>query len=137
FLPLDGCERADAALPLQPHHALIQAPPEEHGAIEALQIIGRQLGLERGVDVSVAVEDRQVIDVKAGLETGSRHGPVLSRLYLLRRGGPAGRYPIAGGRGGVGGPGGGGGPGGRGPGGRAGPGGSGRSGGDGDGGRRL
>src|SRR5207237_7488577 len=82
LVALDRRERSDAPLPLEPHHPLVEAAAEQHGAIEPLQLGGRQVGLEGGINVAIAVENRQVVDVKAGLEARSRHGPGPSALIV-------------------------------------------------------
>jgi len=53
--------------------ALVQAPPEQHAAIQPPELVGRQVGLEGRVQVAVAVEDRQVLDLEPRLERSSRH----------------------------------------------------------------
>src|SRR5207244_1047895 len=73
LLTLDGGEGADASLALQPQHALVQPPAEQHGAVETAQIVGGKLGLQRGVEDAVAVQDGQVLDGELRLEDGSRH----------------------------------------------------------------
>src|SRR5437867_4306719 len=76
FLALGGREGPDASLTLEPHHALVQSAAEQHRAIERPQIHVGELGLERGVEVAVAVEDRQVFDLEAWFEGDSGHdGP--------------------------------------------------------------
>src|SRR5215471_14445422 len=76
FLALGRREGADASLALQAHHALVQAAAEQHRAIERLQLVVGELGLKRGVEVPVAVEDRQVLDLEPWFEGDSGHwGP--------------------------------------------------------------
>src|SRR5215467_13705452 len=79
LLPLDGREGADPALALEPQHALVEAPSQQHAAVEALELLRRELGLEGGVETPLAVEDRQTLDGKLRLDDGSGHG----RLDLL------------------------------------------------------
>src|SRR5206468_5359015 len=76
FLARGGREGPDASLTLEPHHALVQPAAEQHRAIERPQIRVSELGLERGVEVTVAVEDRQVFDLEPWFEGDSGHwGP--------------------------------------------------------------
>src|SRR3989338_3809907 len=85
LLALERCEGADAALALQAHHALVEAPAEQHRAPERAELVGRELGLERGVERALAVEDRQVLDLEPGLEEGSGHRAALPPLFYPRR----------------------------------------------------
>ena len=73
FLALDRREGADPALALEPHHPLVQPPAEQHGAVHLLQDVGRDLRLEGGVEVRVAVQDGQVLDRERRLERFSGH----------------------------------------------------------------
>src|SRR5262249_3412392 len=84
FLAFDGSERADTSLPLQPEHALVETTAEQHGAIETSQIVGGKLGLERGVEVAVAVQDGQVLDRELWFEDGPRHDRAFS-IHLTAR----------------------------------------------------
>src|SRR5207249_1779841 len=70
---LDRREGPDAALALQADHALVEATPEHHRAVEGLQVAGGELRVERGVQVALAVENRQVFDLEPRLEDGSGH----------------------------------------------------------------
>src|SRR5215813_8707802 len=86
LLPLDGGEGADPALALEPQHALVEAPSQQHAAVEAQELFGRELRLEGGVEISLAVEDRQALDGKLRLDEGSGHGRPDSLLsYLIGR----------------------------------------------------
>ena len=90
LLALDRRERPDAALALQPHHALVEAAAEHHGPVHPDQLLGGDLGLEGSVEVSVAVEDGEVRDGRGGLADASRHArPALRRSGGSQRG-PAG-----------------------------------------------
>src|SRR5439155_20248112 len=73
FLALDGREGADAALALQADHALVEAAPEEHGAVQPLQLGRGNVRGEGRIQIAVAVENRQVLDLEAGLEDSWRH----------------------------------------------------------------
>ena len=92
FLALDRCEGADPPLTLEPHHPLVQAPPQEHGAVQSFQVSGGNVGFERGVEIAVAVQDGQVLDGERGLEDPSRHGGAWRRPYLTTES-PAGSSP--------------------------------------------
>ena len=80
LLALDRREGADAPLALQPQHALVEAAAEEHRAMEALELVGGDRGLEGGVQVAVAVQDGQVLDGELRLDQGPRHGGRLVSL---------------------------------------------------------
>src|SRR5439155_1292062 len=82
LLALDRGERSDAALALQAHHALVEAAGEDHRAMERSELAGRELRLERRVEVPVAVEDRQVLDGYG--HVSARHDRDPSR-YLMSR----------------------------------------------------
>src|SRR5437899_1419826 len=73
LLALDRRERPAAALALQADHELLEATPEHHRAVEGLQVTGGELRVERGVQVALAVENRQVFDLEPRLEDGSGH----------------------------------------------------------------
>src|SRR5439155_8501681 len=73
LLTLDRREGPDASLALEPHHALVEAAAEHHRAVEGPQVVRGKLGLERGVEVAVAVEDRQVLYREPRFEHDSGH----------------------------------------------------------------
>src|SRR5207245_2737314 len=73
LLALDRREGPDAALALQADHALVEATPEHHRAVEGLQVAGGELRVERGIQVALAVENRQVFDLEPRLEDGFGH----------------------------------------------------------------
>jgi hypothetical protein len=83
LLAFDGRERADAPLPLQADHALVEPAREQHRAIQALELGGRQAGIESAVEGAFGVEDRQIFDREPGLQRGSRHSSLrAASLYL-------------------------------------------------------
>src|SRR5205823_6330732 len=73
LLALDRREGAEAALALEAHHPLVEAASQDHRAVERAELVGRELRLEGGVEVALAVENRQVLDLKPRLENGSGH----------------------------------------------------------------
>jgi hypothetical protein len=58
----DGAEGADATLALEAQHALVEAARQEEGAIEAPEILGGNRRLEGLVDVTLRVDDGQMLD---------------------------------------------------------------------------
>src|SRR5213594_334898 len=63
-----------------------------HRAMEGSELAGSELRLERGVEVAVAVENRQVFDVEPRLEDGSGHRrsgalilPLVDNQRVMRR----------------------------------------------------
>jgi hypothetical protein len=58
----NGAEGADPSLTLESQHPLVEASGEEEGAVEAAKILGRNWGLEGLVDVTVLVNDGQILD---------------------------------------------------------------------------
>jgi hypothetical protein len=86
FLSLDGREGADPSLALQPDHPLVESAAEQHRAVQRPELVGGQGGLARGVERSLAVEDRQVLDLESRLEWSPGHGGSgLLPLYLRGR----------------------------------------------------
>jgi len=47
---------------LKPEHPLVEAPGQEKGTVEPAEVLGRNWGLEGLVDVSLFVNDGQILD---------------------------------------------------------------------------
>ena len=58
----NGTEGADAPLPLEPEHPLVEAPSEKEGSVKPAEVVGRNWGLERLVDAALLVNDGQMLD---------------------------------------------------------------------------
>ena len=76
-----GISALRLSLPYHDH----RMPAELHRAVETLQEIGRQVRFERGVEDTIAVEDREVFDLESGLERGPGHARSCVQLHSTRR----------------------------------------------------
>src|SRR3972149_1757818 len=86
LLPLEGREGADPALALELEHALVETPAQHHGAVEALEVVRRELGFELGVELAVAVQDGQALGGGLRLGPGPRGGGPRSPPMVPRTG---------------------------------------------------
>jgi len=70
----DRGKRADPPLALKAEHALVEAPAEQHGAMELEQFRGIDAGLQGGVESAVFVQDGKVFYLTGKRDRGARHG---------------------------------------------------------------
>ena len=77
----NGAEGADAPLPLEPEHPLVEAPGEKEGSVESAEVLGRNSGLERLVDATLLVNDGQMLD-RRDVQSRPRHARPLSSCVV-------------------------------------------------------
>ena len=58
----NGTEGADAPLPLEPEHPLVEAPSEKEGSVKPAEVLGGNWRFERLVDATFLVNDGQMLD---------------------------------------------------------------------------
>jgi hypothetical protein len=105
-----SCPLMGAKVPMRPCRwsfsmRLVETAPEHHAAIETLEVVRRDLGLELGIEQPVAVQDGQALGGKLRLDRRSGHGgsgfallsyPKVTKAY--QRDGPLGERNGQGGR---------------------------------------